>query len=128
MNTTKSKIISIIIGIAAIASVAVAAVYNSLNITGKGGKPATAEWIPTTADWGYVEVGTSTDKTFRLKNSGKTQLVGNITLGVGCSPVFTIVSGGGTYSLAPGVSRDVVIRFAPTDTTATYNCVVSSGP
>lgn len=105
-----------------------ASVYTQLPMTGRGAKPATAEWYPASVDWGYVEMGTATTRTVRLKNSGKATLVGVIAPALGCSPAYAITSGGGAYSLAPGASKNVDITFSPTDSTAVYTCSIQCTP
>ena len=101
--------------------------YNSRPMTGSSGKQATATWNVTGISWGLVQAGASMLDTVTVRNSGAFPLTGTVRLGSTCSPAFSIVSGGGAYTLAPGAARSVVLRFAPTDSmTTTYNCSVES--
>jgi len=111
------------------AAVWAASIFTGHPLGGTGSAPPTAKWYPTSTEFGAVEVGTAVDATVRLKNVGKAgTLQGTVALAPGCSAVFTIVSGGGAYALPPGQSRTVIVRFAPTDTSAVYACTLSSGP
>jgi hypothetical protein len=111
-----------------IAGITWAAIYVNHSMTGHGGRQATAQWTPISTDWGFVEVGTTEERTLSLKNIGKSTLTGNVALAIGCPTVFTIASGGGPYSLLPGASKQVVVRFAPTDTVTTYTCTINTSP
>lgn len=105
-----------------------AAVYSNLHMTGRGGRPATAKWIPEEVDWGYAAVGEPVEKTVQLKNIGKFTLNGLISLSACQDNVYTIISGGGIVSVPPGDSVDVTVRFAPADTTTVYDCYLIIGP
>jgi len=65
--------------------------------------------IPSSLDFGIVNVGSSADKNLTVKNVGGGILTGNASTN---SP-FTIVSGG-SYNLSPDESQTVTVRFAPT--------------
>ncbi len=78
---------------------------------------------PTNYDFGSVTTGTFADAPFVIKNAGATMVSGSVT--ESCSN-FSILSGGGPFSLASGDSLVVTIRFAPTSAT-TYSCVVETG-
>lgn len=109
--------------------VALAAVFVTHPMVGCGGAPPTAKWYPASTDWGCVEVGTEAQRTIRLKNVGHSgNLEGVIRLEPTCSRTFGIVSGSGAYSLPPMESREVVIRYAPTDTTSVEACEVLCDP
>jgi hypothetical protein len=62
-------------------------------------------------DFGDVNVDTSAQETFTITNVGGGTLMGDATLNCGeCG--FTILSGG-SFSLGPGESQDVVVEFSP---------------
>ena len=62
---------------------------------------------PTTAvDFGTTSVGTAVDASFSVQNATTASLTGSASVG---SP-FSVVSGG-SFSLAPGASQTVVVRF-----------------
>ena len=64
-------------------------------------------------DFGEVDAGESADQTAEIRNTGDGVLLGEVTL-TG-SAAFTIVSGGGIFSLDKGATREVTVRFAPED-------------
>jgi hypothetical protein len=70
-----------------------------------------------------INVGTSTEGSFTITNTGGSQLTGSVT--EGCS-AFSIVSGGGFYSLGSGASRTVTVRFSPT-TGGADSCEIQLG-
>ena len=63
-------------------------------------------------NFGDVTVGTPADRTVTLRNdaAATADLTGTITLGAG---PFALVAGGGAFTLAPGASRAVTVRFTP---------------
>jgi hypothetical protein len=125
----RTKIILWVASFLVIASIATAAIiYKRHHITGTGSKPPTVEWYPESTDFGYVEIGTSITKVVRIKNSGNGVLQGVIALSPDCPNVYTIVSGGGPYSLSKGESKLITIQFEPTDSTATYECDMTCNP
>jgi len=74
---------------------------------------------PSSYNYGAVEVGSSASKTFVVANSGSATLdVSDVTLTTGNNTEFSIVSGGGAFSLAPGASQNVVVDFLPASTGA----------
>jgi hypothetical protein len=64
---------------------------------------------PSTLDFGSVEVGSTADRTFTVKNNGSGTLSGSASV----SAPFSIVSGG-SYSLGSGASQTVTVRYSPT--------------
>ncbi|MBS1911311.1 MAG: choice-of-anchor D domain-containing protein [Bacteroidetes bacterium] len=87
---------------------------DTLTLRGTGNEPCGSVVVPR-MDAGSVLVSTSTQVTIvkAIANNGATTLSGTI----GVSPAdgdFSIVSGGGPFSLAPGSSMDVSVKFAPT--------------
>ena len=70
---------------------------------------------PTSIDFGNGAVGQMFDQTLTLSNQSSS--TGTLTGNVGSpSAPFSVVSGGGTFSLTPGQSKLVVLRFSPTAT------------
>jgi len=67
---------------------------------------------PTSLNFGDVLVGQSKEKTITIKNQ-KTSTA-NLTGSVGSLAAPFSVANGGEFNLAPGSSREVVIRFSPT--------------
>ena len=72
---------------------------------------------PMSWNYGSVMVGNSSDKTFVIKNEGRADLnvTGSSLTGANALE-FSIQTSGGAYTLAPGASRDMMIKFAPTGT------------
>ena len=64
-------------------------------------------------DFGSVDVGESADQTIEIRNTGDGTLAGEVSLSG--STAFTVVSGGGSYSLGEGDTRSVTVRFEPED-------------
>jgi hypothetical protein len=72
--------------------------------------------------YGLVEVGGQKDATFTVKNQGAGTLIGTAST----SAPFSIVSGG-SYELGPGESRNVVVRFSPTEAQGYTGAIVFTG-
>ncbi|MBN2093092.1 choice-of-anchor D domain-containing protein, partial [candidate division KSB1 bacterium] len=88
-----------------------------VNLTGQGSAPSVPDISinPTTWNFGSVTQGNFSDKTFIIKNDGTANLgVTAITLSGTNAAEFAIQSGGGTFSLSPGGTRNLIIRFNPT--------------
>jgi len=69
---------------------------------------------PSPGDFGSVNVGNSSDKTFVVRNTGTATLNVSSTSTEGThSSQFVIVSGGGSFNLSPNGTRNVVVRFTP---------------
>jgi formylglycine-generating enzyme len=81
------------------------------------------EVTPTQLDFGMVELGTSSDRTFTIHNRGAGALPGTV---VGSCDGFSIITGGGDFSLPAGQSRSVTVRFAPAST-GDFTCLVQTG-
>jgi hypothetical protein len=70
---------------------------------------------PTSWNYGAINVGNHSDKTFVIKNDGTANL--NVTatiLGGTNASESSIQSGGGAFTLAPAATQNIIIRFAPT--------------
>jgi hypothetical protein len=84
---------------------------------------ATCAVVPTSIDFGAVDTGDSKDETFTVINLGSGVLSGSIS--ESCDH-YSIVSGSGPYSLAPGESLLVTVQFSPT-AEGNHTCVVETG-
>lgn len=71
--------------------------------------PPILEVSPSALDFGTVTVGTSTDLSFTVTNSGDGMLTGNVST----AAPFSIVTGA-SFSLAAKQSQQVTVRFTPT--------------
>jgi len=78
---------------------------------------------PTSLDFGSLAVWESADRSFTITNSGTSALSG--TVSESC-PEYEIVAGLGSYTLAPGGSRQVTVRFTPVDC-GTETCLIETG-
>ena len=85
--------------------------------------PPTCMVVPGGVDFDTVTVGEYVDTTFVIRNRGGGVLPG--TVSVVCDH-YSIVSGGGPYSLGAGESTYVVVRFEP-DSVGVCECGVSMG-
>jgi len=126
------RFVLVLAGIAAFAGLAyAAAVYVAHPIMGWGvAADPISKWYPASTSFGGVIAGTTADRTIRLKNVGRDGLTGSIRVDPACNTagVYSVMSGGGTYTLNNGQSREVVIRFAPADTIRYPDCRVICTP
>ena len=68
----------------------------------------------TSLDFGDVTVGSSASQSVTVSNEGSTDLnVSATTLSGANAAEFAIVSGGGTFTLAPGASQVIELSFSP---------------
>ncbi len=72
---------------------------------------------------GYVEVSSYVDTMFTITNTGFGTLVGYVYLQ---SDEFSIIFGGGQFSLLRGETREVTVRFMPT-VAGSYECTIDAG-
>ena len=90
---------------------------NPINVplsgTGVTPVPAAITVTPTSVDFGTITLGQISDRTITITNqAGSTEtLTGNVEAP---SAPFSVVSGAGTFNLAPGQFRTVTVRFLPT--------------
>jgi hypothetical protein len=70
-----------------------------------------------------VDIGSSADTTFTIKNNGCNALAGTVSESCGD---YSIVSGSGPYSIPAGDSLVVTVRFSPTDC-GTRDCTITTG-
>ena len=88
-----------------------------------GGGTSDCQVLPMTLAFGLVQVGSASDLTFVITNSGTAALSG--TVSEACAP-FSLISGGGSYTLANGESWEVTVRFAPT-VAGLHSCSIETG-
>lgn len=89
---------------------------STVTVSAQAGPPDIAV-TPASFTYGPVTVGASSFQTFTVRNDGAQNLtVGSTTLGGLNANQFSIESGGGSFTLAPGGSRMVVVGFRPTRT------------
>lgn len=76
---------------------------------------ALASMSPSPVDFGSVEAGSgSADRTVTLTNSGGIALnVTSVTLEGVDAASFNITSGSGSFSVNPGATRQIIVRFTP---------------
>jgi len=67
---------------------------------------------PTSLAFGNVTQGSSKDLAVTVRNTGNATL--NVTSTTLVGPEYSIVAGGGAFSLAPAATRQVTVRLAPT--------------
>ena len=73
-------------------------------------EPAIGRVTPSTLEFGAVTVGSSSDATFTITNTGEMTLSGSV--GEVCEH-FQVVSGGGRFDLEGDEALAVTVRFAP---------------
>jgi hypothetical protein len=72
---------------------------------------------PNPSSYGGVMVGSYSDNTIVVRNDGTGSLNVSSTAITGTnSSQFNIQSGGGSFSLSPGATRDIEVRFSPSST------------
>ncbi len=64
-------------------------------------------------DFGNVALGHFSERVLRIANSGNTDLNGEISLS---DPQFTVISGGGPFTIPPEKYISIRLRYAPADT------------
>jgi hypothetical protein len=84
---------------------------------------ALCEVSATTLDFGTVALNDVATRTVTVRNAGNADLAGDAT--VSCVP-FQITSGAGPFTLAPGQTLDVTVRFQPTTATS-FSCTLDLG-
>ena len=77
----------------------------------------------TVLDFGTITTGDTAERTVTISNSGTAPLSGEAI--VGCVP-YSLVSGGGAFTVSPGGRHDVVVRFSP-GSAGTFACALSLG-
>jgi hypothetical protein len=86
----------------------------NVSLSGTGHNAVSISVDPSSLNFGTVKVGQSSDQTFAITNpSASTQtLTGSVYMNI-VGTGFTFISGSGSFSLPPGQSRIVMIRFTP---------------
>ncbi len=87
-----------------------------ISLSGTGNVVTTPDISSDPGSWNYgsVAVGTNSDKTLAIKNDGTANLSITATTITGTNASeFTIQSGGGSFTLAPAATRNIVVRFVP---------------
>ena len=78
---------------------------------------------PTAIDLDTVFTDQTIDTTFTIYNDGTTELTGAVS--EACDQ-YEILSGGGAYTIVPGDSLVVTVRYDP-DSVGTHNCTIETG-
>jgi hypothetical protein len=86
---------------------------------------ASCEISPTNIDFSTVKVFDAREKTFTIRNTSDAGTPLSGTVSESCDH-YSIVTGSGPYSVAPGDSLVVTVRFEPTDV-GPHNCTVETG-
>ncbi|HEY7449040.1 MAG TPA: choice-of-anchor D domain-containing protein [Vicinamibacterales bacterium] len=82
---------------------------------GASGPMPDIDVLPTPHNYGAIPVGGNTTQTFAIKNVGSANLqVNGASLVGGQSGEFAITSGGGAFTVVPGATHNLDVRFAPT--------------
>jgi len=88
-------------------------------------KPRPQSQLSATAlDFGTVAVSQSTTRSLTISNSGTGILTG--TASISCSE-YSLQSGGGSFTLAGGQSRAIVVEFTP-GSVGSFPCTLDLGP
>ncbi|MFQ5650421.1 MAG: choice-of-anchor D domain-containing protein [bacterium] len=70
--------------------------------------------VPASIDFGSVTVGTSVSRQLEIKNEGSAALsIAATTLRGPDAQVFSVLTGGGSFTLSPGATRGLEIAFVP---------------
>jgi hypothetical protein len=84
-------------------------------LSGAGITPPEIDVSPSSQSYGNVLVGTNATETFAIRNLGGADLQVTSTTLVGAQAAeFAITSGGGSFTVAPGATHNLNVRFAPT--------------
>jgi len=85
----------------------------AVTCTGSAHDPvAGCELQPAELDFGDVALGSSADLTAALENTGDLPLDGVISVS---DPNFSVVEGGGAYTVAPAATHAFTVRYTPQD-------------
>ncbi len=75
-------------------------------------------------DFGTVAVSGTATRTITVSNTGSAALTG--TAAISCAG-YQLISGGGPFSIAPGGSRSITIKFSP-GAVGSFPCTLDLGP
>ncbi|MFN0152179.1 MAG: choice-of-anchor D domain-containing protein [bacterium] len=93
-----------------------------VSLSGTGTAAPVCMLSTTSLAFGSVNVNSSVDMSFTITNTGGATFTGSVS--EACSH-YSIISGGGAFSLAPGApARTVTVRFTPTST-GLKNCTIN---
>ncbi|MEO0069628.1 MAG: choice-of-anchor D domain-containing protein, partial [candidate division WOR-3 bacterium] len=105
-----------------------------VSLSGTGQALIQLSIVPSSIDFGNILAGQSSTQTLTIKNEATSTGTLEGTVGTLSGP-FSIMKGGGTFSLAPGKSQSVVINFSPTSSgtfsqllTITHNATGQASP
>ncbi|NNE09242.1 MAG: choice-of-anchor D domain-containing protein, partial [Gemmatimonadetes bacterium] len=101
---------------------------DSVAVSGRGTRALFPECAvsATSLDFGIIETATGVEQTLRVFNVGEASLTGSVSIGAPCAP-FSLVSGGGAYTIPPNDSLLVVVAFAPGSDPGVFACSLSLG-
>jgi uncharacterized repeat protein (TIGR01451 family) len=99
------------------------AACDNVPVTGVGDPLPACDVSQTTLDFGTVTVGEADTLSFTITNTGGGTLSGSVS--ETCDH-YTIVAGGGAYSLTAGQFVDVDVEFAP-GVAGTHPCTIETG-
>jgi hypothetical protein len=91
-------------------------------VTGAAYPPPAIAISPLSEDFGYIQIGTTANRTFYVTNSGGGTLTGTASV----SAPYTVTSGA-SYSLGEGSSQAVVVQYSPTAVGTNNNTVSFTG-
>jgi hypothetical protein len=95
---------------------------DGISCTGSGELAPVCELDPTGLDFGLVEIGSSTDLSFTIRNTGGGTLSGTVSSPCGG---FSII-GSAAYSLGPQESATFTVRFTPVGVGG-VGCAIETG-
>ncbi len=92
------------------------ATCGSVSCSGAGeGGSAECEVTPGSLAFGEVAIGSSEELSFTIENTGSGSLTGTVSAPSPSGAGFSVLSGGGAYSLAAGETQIVTVLFEPTE-------------
>src|SRR5690606_11346826 len=95
----------------------------SMTVSLSGGTGGILSWTPSSYDFGTITLGTDASRQFQLSCTGAT-VTGNISV---TGSAYTIVSGGGAFSLSNGQIRNVTLRFTPSSVNTFFGTLSATG-
>ncbi len=86
-----------------------------MGLSGMGTTAPELDVVPTSHDYGVIWVGANGSRTFTVRNIGSADLQVTATSLVGTdASEFGVTLGGGAFTVAPGATHNLDVRFAPT--------------
>jgi hypothetical protein len=83
-------------------------------VNGTGITPRDLDVVPNAHDYDTVLIGTTASRTFAIRNAGTADLLVTAATLIGGETSEFAITQGAPFSLAPGVTHHVDVRFAPT--------------